>query len=257
MDLHIKNQTFLVCGVTSGLGKATAEHLIAEGAKAIGIARTEQSLTQMAKQHSDSLIPIVADITNTENIKQIIEQSITANISGVFINSGGPPAKKFEETNLSDWDNAYNHLLKWKVTLIQGLLPHFKSLKYGRFVFLESSSVKQPIDNLVLSTSLRLSVVGLMKTLSQELAGSGITFNLIAPGSHDTPAIDRLISKKSEEQNIGFEDAKNAFIQNQPTKTLGNPKHLGSLATWLLSPLSEFVNGQVYAIEGGAVKSTL
>ncbi|WP_430935358.1 SDR family oxidoreductase [Saccharicrinis sp. 156] len=257
MNLNIKNNTFLVIGVSSGFGKATAEHLIAEGAKVIGVARTESTLNEFSKVHKEKLIPYCGDITEIDTVVKVARIAVSSNISGVFMNAGGPPAMQFEESELSDWDKAYHQLLRWKVALTQALLPHFKSKQYGRIVYLESASIKQPIDNLVLSTSLRLSVVGMMKTLSQELAGNGVTFNMIAPGSHTTPAIDRLIQKSAEQQGISFESAKNSFVDKQPSKSMGKPENLGSLAAWLLSPLSEFVNGQVYAIEGGAVKGTL
>lgn len=163
----------------------------------------------------------------------------------------------FEETELKDWDKAYHQLLRWKVALTQALLPHFKEKQYGKIVYLESASVKQPIDYLILSTSLRLSVVGMMKTLSQEMAGNGITFNMLAPGYHATPAIERLIQKSADQQKISFESAQKNLINQQPTQSIGNPENLASLAAWLLSPLSEFVNGQIYAIEGGTLKGTL
>ena len=129
--------------------------------------------------------------------------------------------------------------------------------KFGRFVFIESSSVKQPIENLILSTSLRLSVVGMMKTLSQEIAHHGITLNVIAPSYHNTPAMQRLFAKKAEINNITVEDAKAAFEQEIKTGKMGEASDLGSLAVWLLSERSGFVTGQTYALEGGTVKSTL
>lgn len=257
MDLKLNNKTFLVTGVSSGFGKATAEHLITEGAHVIGVARTLETLENFAANYPGQITVICGDIAQSNTIKEVVQLCIDKDISGAFINAGGPPAKLFEETELEDWDNAYKNLLRWKVELTQALLPHFKQKQYGRIVYLESASVKQPIENLVLSTSLRLSVVGMMKTLSQELAGNGITFNMIAPGSHATPAIDRLIQKSAEQQDIEFQDAKAAFIEKQPSKKMGTPEGLGSLAAWLLSDFSEFVNGQVYAIEGGTVKGTL
>ncbi len=257
MDLQINQQTFIVGGCTSGFGLSTCLALINEGANVIGIARNQEPLDKLSQSYPNKFYPIAGDITTPEVIEKVVDSGIQKEVSGIFVNAGGPPAKKFEETTISDWDNAYKSLLRWKVQLTQKLIPHFRSKGYGRFVYLESSSVKQPIDNLALSTSLRLSVVGMMKTLSQELAGTGINFNMIAPGSHNTPAIYRLMEKKAKSENISFEDAKTAFIENQPSKSLGKPEHLASLAVWLLSPLSEFVNGQVYAIEGGAVKGTL
>ena len=257
MDLGIKNQTFLVGGCTAGFGRATTEALINEGAKVIGVARKQEGLTELKNKYKKSFIPLAGNITSSETINAAVTLAKKENIDGVLVNAGGPPAMSFEETRLSDWDEAYRNLLRWKVELTHKLLPHFKSRQYGRFVFIESSSVKQPIENLVLSTSLRLSVVGMMKTISQEVSGQNINFNMIAPGSHDTSAINRLIEKKSQSSGENLETVREGFIDAIPAKHFGNPEYLGSLATWLLSPMAEFVTGQVYAIEGGAVKSTL
>lgn len=257
MDLQINNQAFLVCGATSGFGKGTATALLNEGAKVIGVARKEEGLNEMAYKFGDRFIAVKGDITTSQTIEKAIKAAKTHDISGVLVNAGGPPALNFQETTLENWDEAYRSLLRWKVELTQKLLPHFTQKAYGRFVFVESASVKQPIENLVLSTSLRLSVVGFVKTLTQEIDIPGITFNIVGPGSHETPAINRLIKKASEKQDIPFEEAKAAMTEKLPVKKMGNPDYLGSLAAWLLSPLSEFVTGQVYAIEGGSVKSTL
>lgn len=257
MDLQIKGQSFLVCGATSGFGKGTAIALLNEGANVIGVARNEEKLKAMEAKFKGKFIPLKGDIHNSEIIDKAVEQAKKQNISGALINAGGPPAMSFDETKLENWDEAYRTLLRWKVELTQKLLPHFKNKNYGRLVYIESSSVKQPIENLVLSTSLRLSVVGLVKTLSQEISDKHINFNIVAPGSHATPAIERLIKKKSEASGISYEQAKEEWIQNIPMKKMGNPDYLGALAAWLLSPLSEFITGQVYSLEGGSVKSTL
>ncbi|MFA6404062.1 MAG: SDR family oxidoreductase [Salinivirgaceae bacterium] len=257
MDLQVKNQTFLICGATSGFGKATAKVLLNEGANVIGVARSEDNLMAMKVNYGKSFSPMQGDITQSATISRVLELARDRKISGALINAGGPPALGFAETQLENWDDAYQKLLRWKVEITQKLIPIFKQQQYGRMVYIESSSVKQPVENLVLSTSLRLAVVGMVKTVSQEISGQNINFNIVAPGSHNTPAIERLIKKKSELGGIDFEEAKKAWIENIPAKQLGNPNHLGSLAAWLLSPLSEFVTGQVYALEGGAVKSTL
>ncbi|MBS2210578.1 SDR family oxidoreductase [Carboxylicivirga mesophila] len=257
MNLQIKNHTFIVCGATSGFGQATATALMNDGAKVIGIARKQDGLDQMKAVYKSKFIAVKGDITSSDTINRVASLANEHDIDGILINAGGPPAKLFEETRLSDWDDAYRNILRWKVELTQKLLPHFRTKHYGRVVYVESSSVKQPYENLVLSTSLRLSVVGMMKTVSQEVSGQNINFNMVAPGSHNTPAINRLIEKKSQMTGQEFEKTKLAFIDAIPAKQLGNPAHLGTLAAWLLSPMAEFVTGQVYTLEGGAVKSTL
>ncbi|TRX72146.1 SDR family oxidoreductase [Carboxylicivirga sp. M1479] len=257
MDLKINNHSFIVCGATAGFGRATAIALMIEGAKVIGIARQQEGLDAMELQFQKLFTGIKGDVTQSDTINQLVSLASGHQINGILINSSGPPAKQFEETRLSDWDDAYRGILRWKVELTQKLLPHFKNQGYGRLVYVESSSVKQPYENLVLSTSLRLAVLGMMKTASQEVSGQNINFNMIAPGAHDTSAINRLIEKKSQMTGIDFETTKANFIEDIPAKQFGNPEYLGNLAAWLLSPMAEFVSGQVYALEGGAVRSTL
>jgi len=257
MDIKIRDQHFLVCGATSGFGKGTAEALIKEGATVIGVARNNDKLADMEASYGKQFIAVQGDITKSETIEKVVELAKENKISGALINAGGPPALSFQETKLENWDDAYKNLLRWKVEITQQLLAIFRNRKYGRMVYVESSSVKQPIENLVLSTSLRLAVVGMVKTLSQEVSGENITFNIIAPGSHATPAIERLIKKKSELENISYEKAHENWVKNIPAGFMGNPDNLGTLVTWLLSPLAEFVTGQIYALEGGNVKSTL
>jgi len=257
MDLQIAQQTFIVCGATSGFGHATAKALLKEGATVIGIARHTDKLKKLAEIHKQNFIPLTGDLTTQKTIDEVASEARKHDIDGILINSAGPPAKSFVETRIEDWDTAYQNLLRWKVDLTQKLIPHFTKKEYGRIVYIESASVKQPIENLVLSTSIRLAIVGMMKTLSQEISGQNITVNIIAPGSHETPAIERLIKKKSETDGISYDDARQKMINNIPAKKMGDPEKLGTLAAWLLSPLSEFVTGQVYALEGGNVKSTL
>jgi len=257
MDLQIAQQTFIVCGATSGFGHATAKALLKEGATVIGIARHTDKLKKLAEIHKQNFIPLTGDLTTQKTIDEVASEARKHDIDGILINSAGPPAKSFAETRIEDWDAAYQNLLRWKVDLTQKLIPHFTKKEYGRIVYIESASVKQPIENLVLSTSIRLAIVGMMKTLSQEISGQNITVNIIAPGSHETPAIERLIKKKSETDGISYDDARQKMINNIPAKKMGDPEKLGTLAAWLLSPLSEFVTGQVYALEGGNVKSTL
>ncbi len=164
---------------------------------------------------------------------------------------------KFVETKLKDWDNAYNSILRWKIELTQEFLPRFINQKFGRFVYIESSAVKQPLENLVLSTSLRLSVVGAVKTLSQELPDKGVTFNIMAPGYHYTPAVERLIDKKAKDERISKSKAQKILEEKIPMHKTGDVNKFASLATWLLSPQSEYITGQVYALDGGVLKGTL
>ena len=178
-------------------------------------------------------------------------------LHGVFINAGGPPAMSFEEAPLDEWDKAYSLLLRWKADLVRRLLPLFRKNGYGRILFSESSTVKQPIENLVLSNALRMAVAGMAKSIALEVARDGITVNLIGPGYHETSAIDRLFRKKSELTGISEAEARQEAIDQIPVGRIGDPHDFASLAVWLMSPLSGFVTGQIYTLDGGATRFSL
>lgn len=254
MDLQLKDKNFLIGGAGSGFGRAVSEQIIAEGGRIIACARTEETLMELKNMASNQVDIIATDITTEEGLEKIKTKINKRILHGALINAGGPPALSFMETNLEDWDHAYRQLLRWKVAVSQLLVPPMIKNKYGRIVFIESMSVKQPVENLVLSNSLRMAVVGLVKTLSQEISGNDVTLNILAPGYHETAALKRLIKKKSELAGINFEEAKKSFESLVPAGFLGDPYNLASLALWLLSPHSRFINGQTISVDGGSVK---
>lgn len=253
MDLQIKDQFFVVGGAGSGLGKAIALALAAEGARVLAIARSLEKLEELSAE-SPLIEPYAADLTHPETVAKLNAYLGNKVVHGLLINAGGPPAKQTLETTLSDWDDAYKNLLRWKVDLLHHFVPGMIKLGYGRILFIESASVKQPLENLVLSNSIRVAVVNMAKTLSQEIAGSGVTLNVLAPGSHNTPAINRIYAKKSEQLNKPVEQVRQAAIAAMPLKQLGEATDFASLALWLLSPFSNFITGQTISVDGGTVK---
>lgn len=257
MDLGIKDKLFIVTGASSGLGNGVAKALLNENAKIIAVARNSEKIEALAKEFPGQVEPLTGDVYLTVTIQKIIQQVGKRYLNGVLINAGGPPAKSFPETELSDWDTAYNTLLRWKVELTKSIMPIFLSQKYGRMVYIESSSVKQPVANLVLSNSIRLAVVGFVKTLSQEVAKNGITLNILASGFHDTPAVHRLYVKRSSVDNITIEQAESEYKSEIPVGAIGNPNDFGTLAAWLLSSLSGYITGQTISVDGGVIKGTM
>jgi len=254
MDLKLKGQTFIVTGATSGFGRAVAEQLMEHEATVYGVARRGELLSELKYKYDSRFEYLEADITEEDTVDKIIDFIGVTQINGVFVNAGGPPAKSFIETDLTDWDKAYDSLLRWKVDLVKKLLPKFLDNNYGRILFLESSSVKQPIENLALSTSLRMAVVGMAKTLSQEVANKGITVNVLAPGAHNTQAIERLILKKSEIEGTTYDETKSLFEKNTKVGFMGEADDLASLSLWLLSPISKYITGQTISVSGGSIQ---
>jgi 3-oxoacyl-[acyl-carrier protein] reductase len=257
MDLHIKGKLYIVTGGTSGFGLAITQRLVQEGAEVIVNARGKERLDEIKALAPDQIELVEGDITTDAIIADIFRKMDNRMLSGVVLNAAGPPAKSFLETDLQDWDKAYETILRWKIKFTHELLDKMLPQKTGKFVFIESASVKQPVENLVLSNSLRLAVVGFVKTLSQEVASSGITMNILAPGYHDTPAMERLYAHKSALLGISPLEAKQIFEREVKVGHLGNADDFSSLAVWLLSPLSKYITGQTISVDGGLVKGVM
>ncbi len=254
MDLKLKDKSFLICGASSGFGFAVAQTLLHEGARIYAVSRSGTDPAIYGGGKENKLVLVQADLTQPGAISTLAGQINFHSLSGAFINAGGPPAKSFLETIPEDWDEAYRTLLRWKVELAKELTRAFLENNYGRLVFLESMSVKQPINSLVLSNSLRLAVVGFVKSLSNDIADRGVTLNILAPGYHETSAVDRILKKKAEQGNSDLETAKGKIISEIPVRKMGSTEDLASLACWLLSESSRFLTGQTISVDGGSVK---
>jgi len=256
MDLKLDDQLFLVGGATSGLGRAIAEHLVDEGAKVIAVARTEAKLKELQEQNSNIEI-IAADLTEESSLELVLKQIGDRVLTGTVINSGGPPAIPVMRTELADWDRAYKTVLRWKIALTQALLPKMIAQGYGRLLYIESVSTKQPVENLVLSNAMRLAVTGYVKTLSQEIGNSGVTLNILGPGYHATQRMQNLFAKNSKLKGMPEEEIRKIFSEQTAVKQIGKPKDFASLAVWLLSPFSCYITGQTITVDGGLVKGIM
>lgn len=254
MDLNLKNKLFIVCGATSGFGRAVALSLVDEGAKIIAIARDKKNLIELKSLANKQIETFSGDITEEKTLETFFNEFNLTGINGALVNAGGPPAMKFDETRISDWDQAYKTLVRWKILFTQRLLPLLRNSGYGRLIYVESASVKQPIENLILSNSLRMAVIGMVKSLSQDLIKEGINMNILAPGYHETRAVERIIKKQSELRSVSYEEAKRAIETGIPAGKMGVPADFGSLATWLLSEKSAYISGQTISVDGGVIK---
>ncbi|MEL6277128.1 MAG: SDR family oxidoreductase, partial [Bacteroidota bacterium] len=254
MDLQLSGKTIAVGGATSGLGRAIATQLLQEGVKVIGLARTKEKLEAMERDFPGQFIPFRVDLTIPSSIDRLGDFLNEQQIYGLCLNAGGPPPKATLATSLEDWDTAYRNTLRWKVQLLQHVISGLLRRKEGRVLFVESVSIKQPIDGLVLSNAFRAAVAGLVKTLSREEGNKGVTYNILAPGYHATPRITAVLEKSAELQGITKQEAEAQFVASVPTGKVGNPTDLGSLAAWLFSPHSKYLSGQTISVDGGLIR---
>lgn len=254
MDLKINDQRFVVCGASSGFGRAIAELLLDEGAEVIAIARREQKLNELKETYPDQVRTVVGDLTEDDTHNKIEAAIGNDQLHGVVVNAGGPPALSPLETAIFDWDQAYENVMRWKIELVLRLVSYFTSKNYGRILFIESQSVKQPIPDLVLSNSFRAGIVGFAKSLAQEVAKEGVTVNVLAPGSHDTPAIERVIRKAAEDSDKSMQEIREEMEASIPVGRFGKGEEIASLAAWVLSPHASYVTGQTISHDGGNIQ---
>jgi len=254
MELGIKNKTAFVAASSQGLGKMVALELAQEGARIIICGRNKNSLEntkqEIEKQTGATVLALAGDLSIAAERDQVIKSTLQSyNLIDILVtNTGGPPAGKFEEFKQEDWDNAYRNLLLSVVGLVNGFLPGMKQQRWGRIISITSMAVKQPVNNLVLSNSVRASVVGLVKTLSNELAQYNITVNNVMPGYTETERLNELIR-----DNPSFASAKTEI----PMGRFGKPEEFAAAVVFLASERASYITGQSLAVDGGWIKGLL
>lgn len=254
MDLGLKNKVAFIAASSDGLGKAVAMELANEGATIIINGRNKTKLentrNDIEQAYNTKVLAISGDLANSEEregvIKTIFSHYDTIDI--LVTNTGGPPSGKFEDLSMDDWNNTYKLLLASTVSLIKAILPGMKRQQWGRIIAITSQAVKQPVDNLILSNSVRASVAGLMKTLASELGEHNITVNNVMPGYTKTNRLLSLI-----ESNPSFKSA----IDEIPLKRFGNPEEFAAAVTFLASERASYITGTSLAVDGGWIKHIL
>ncbi len=253
MDLKLTDHRFIVCGASNGFGHAIAKQLLIEGAHVVAVARRGDKLREIFGHFKDQTEIIEGSLIYSDTINKIEKAAGNGNFHGVVLNAGGPPTGTPLQTNMKDWDSAWQLVMRWKIDLALRLAPKLVENNYGRMLFIESKSVKQPLLNLTLSNAFRVGVVGFAKTLSTEVAPKGVTVNVLAPGAHDTPAIERVIKNNSATLGVSYDEAKEEMENSIPVRRMGTAEEMGSFAAWLLSPHSGYVTGQTLSHDGGAI----
>ena len=259
MDLQLNNKYALVCGSTAGIGKATALALAEEGTVVTLIARNEDKLKATLNELPQHMPHdyIVADFSNPMELKEKVSDYISKH-HGFHIlvnNTGGPKGGPVFSAEIEEFESAFTQHLKCNHVLAQVLVPFMKDEGYGRIVNVISTSVKQPLDGLGVSNTIRGAVANWSKTLANELGQFGITVNNVLPGATGTERLTEIIKNKSAKSGNTVEEAANAMKSSVPAKRFAKPEELADAITFLASERASYINGINLPVDGGRTKS--
>ena len=260
MDLGIRARTAVVAASSKGMGRAIAQALAAEGAKVAMCSRNSASIGVAAKEIRTATGAEVysqgVDVTDPAAVGDFVTNAREklGPISICVANCGGPPPGQFEDFDIDDWKRAFDTSFLSTLCLIRETLPDMKAGKWGRVVTVTSTSVRQPVDGLLLSNAIRASVIGLIKSLSNEYDSDNILFNNVGPG---LIATDRLLSigaKRAEAAGVSLDEMVDKLASASSLKRVGQPDEFAAVATFLCSDKASYVTGTSLMVDGGLTK---
>lgn len=261
MDLGLEGKVMMVAASSKGLGYAIARQLADEGAWVSIASRSRIHIDEAArkiKSETDAdVLSCVMDVTDVGSMEAWVRDTTNrfGRIDGLVINAGGPVPGKFDDLDDSKWHDAFELTLLSPVRLIRMVLPQMRRQKRGSILTVTSISIKEPIDNLLLSNVMRSGVTSLLKSLSIDLASSGIRVNNLVPGYFGTERLKELDLKSSREWRMTLEEVQRINCDSIPLKRYGKPEEFGKAAAFLLSDAASYVTGETFIIDGGKTRT--
>jgi 3-oxoacyl-[acyl-carrier protein] reductase len=262
MDLQLQGKVALVAAGSKGLGRAVATGLAREGARVALFSRDAERINATAEaikaETGAEVLPLVADVLHPEQITAAIDATVKqfGGLDVLVTNAGGPPPGSFETVSDADFVNAIELNLLSTIRLCRAAVPHMKE-HGGSIVTITSISVKQPLQDLILSNTARSGVLGLVKSMANELGKYNIRVNNVGPGPTRTDRIINLARARAERDNIPLEDALTESAMGIPLGRLGEPEEFANAVVFLASPAASYISGQTLLIDGGAYAGTL
>jgi len=263
MDLGLKNRVALVAAASQGLGRAVAEELAAEDASLVLCARNPTTLAETAATIAEStgahVLAVPADVTDVEQIARVVQSANErfGRIDILVTNAGGPPAGRFDQITREQWEQASRLTLFSAIELARQVLPGMKERRWGRILNITSIAVKQPVENLMLSNSLRAGLTGFARTLANEVAADGVTVNNILPGYTRTERLDELANMMADKLGISAAEFRGKWEQEILMRRLGEPREFAALAAFLVSERASYITGTSIQVDGGWIRSLL
>ncbi len=258
MNLNLTHKNALVCGSTQGIGKASAIQLAALGANVTLVARNEEKLkdtvNELTTDQGQSHTYIIADFQDPERLQQKI--SNTKAIYHILINNtGGPAGGPIFNATLDEFEKAFTQHLKCNHILAQSVVPGMKGAGYGRIINIISTSVKQPLNGLGVSNTIRGAVGNWSKTLANELGQYGITVNNVLPGATATERLNEIINHKAKKTGKSIEEISAAMKNEIPAQRFAKPEEIANAVAFLASEAASYINGINVPVDGGRTKS--
>lgn len=257
MDSGLKGRGVIVAASSQGMGRAAAELFAREGAQVAMCARTEKPLNDAANQiRSETGAEVYAeplDVTDGSAVQRFVEQVAKrfGRVDVCVANAGGPPAKNFLSISADEWRKAVDLNFLSVVYLAKAVIPYMQRHRWGRIITITSVSVKQPIDELIMSNSVRAAVVGLVKSLSNEFGKDGILVNNVAPGYTATERLQELAGARALAAGVTSEEIRQRWATEIPVRRLADPKEVADAILWLASERASYITGQTLLVDGG------
>ena len=257
METGLKNKSVIVAASSQGMGLATAHAFAAEGARVAMCARNAKTLAAAAdevrRMHKAEVIDQVLDVTDSVAVAAFVK-SVAGKLGGIDVcvtNAGGPPAKNFLSITVEEWRKAVELNFLSVVHFAREVIPHMQKKRWGRIITITSTSVRQPIPDLVLSNSVRPSVVGLVKSLAVEFGKDGILVNNVAPGYTATERLSELSATRALAAGVSEQEIRDRWAADIPLRRLGKPEEIADTIVWLASERASYITGQTIMVDGG------
>jgi 3-oxoacyl-[acyl-carrier protein] reductase len=256
MDLGLRGKTAVVAAASRGLGKAVAQALAQEGANVVVFSRDASAIHDAAAEIGG--VGVAADATSQEDLQRVVDTALErfGSVHVLYNNAGGPRPGFFDTLSDQDWEAAFHLNLLSAVRLTRLCLPHMRRNRWGRVITGTSSSVKQPIEDLMLSNSIRSATTAWSKTLADQVARDGITVNTIAPGRILTERLRQIDQAESQRTGADLSDITARKLAAIPAGRYGTPAEFGAAAAFLASEQASYITGVTLLVDGGAFRGT-
>lgn len=257
METGLRNRVVLIAGASQGIGRAAAHAFAAEGAKLAIFSRNEKSLKaaeeEVLSRNPTEIYAEALDATDAAAVESFVQKVVSrfGRLDVCIPNAGGPPAKNFLSIGLEEWRRAIETNFLSVVVLCKAVIPYMQKDRWGRVITITSTTVKQPVENLILSNAVRPAVMALVRSLAIEFGPDNITFNNVGPGYTTTERLKELAGTRALAGGVAQEEVYRQWAEEVPLKRLAQPEEIADTIVWLASERASYITGHTILVDGG------